>query len=211
LGNSGINVLNGSGGADVLVGYGGNDTYYVDNIGDVIIEAGGGFEAVYTSTSYALTVGAEVEWLATDATYGTGAINLTGNDAGNYVLGNDGANILDGGAGADIIAGYGGADTFAFTTALGAGNVDSIVDMTAGTDKIGLDDAIFTAAGALGALNAAAFTVGSAAADGSDRIVYNSATGQLFYDADGAGGAAQILFATLNPGLALTASDFAVI
>jgi VCBS repeat-containing protein len=72
LGNSGINVLNGGGGADVLVGYGGGDTYYVDNAGDVIIEAGGGFEAVYTSVSYTLTVGAEVEWLATDATYGTG-------------------------------------------------------------------------------------------------------------------------------------------
>jgi Ca2+-binding RTX toxin-like protein len=211
LGNEGVNVLNGAGGADALVGYGGSDVYYVDNAGDVIIEAGGGFDAVYTGISYALTVGAEVEWLSTDATYGTGAINLTGNDFGNYVLGNDGANVLDGGAGADIIAGYGGADMFAFTTALGGGNVDSIVDMAAGTDKIGLDDAIFTAAGGLGALNASAFVVGSGAADAGDRIIYNSATGQLFYDSDGIGGAAQILFATLNASPALTASDFAVI
>jgi Ca2+-binding RTX toxin-like protein len=211
LGNSGINVLNGAGGADVLVGYGGNDTYYVDNIGDVIIEAGGGFEAVYASVSYALTVGAEVEWLSTDATYGTGAINLTGNDAGNYVLGNDGVNVIDGGGGADILVGYGGADTFAFTTALGVGNIDNIVDFAAGSDKMGLDDAIFTALGGLGALNANAFATGASAADGSDRIIYNSATGALFYDADGAGGAAQVQFATLNAGLALTASDFAVI
>jgi hypothetical protein len=209
LGNSGINVLNGSAGADVLVGYGGNDTYYVDNIGDVIIEAGGGFEAVYTSVSYALTVGAEVEWLSTDATYGTGAINLTGNDAGNYVLGNQGVNIIDGGGGADILVGYGGADTFAFTTALGVGNIDNIVDFVAGSDKIGLDDAIFTAIG--GTLSADAFVIGAAAAGTEDRIVYNQATGQLFYDADGSGGAAAILFATLQDAPVLGAGDFTMI
>jgi Ca2+-binding RTX toxin-like protein len=211
LGNSGANILTGGGGADAMVGYGGNDVYYVDDAGDVIVETGGGFDAVYTSASYTLTVSAEVEWLSTEAVYGTAAINLTGNDFGNYVLGNDGANVLDGGAGADVIAGYGGADTFAFSTALGVGNVDSIVDFAAGTDKIGLDDAVFGALGGPGALNAAAFATGAGAADGSDRIIYNSASGQLFYDADGAGGTAQILFATLSAGLALTASDFAVI
>jgi serralysin len=211
LGNSGANILSGGGGADAMVGYGGDDIYYVDNLGDAIVDNEGGFDAVYTGVNYILTVSAQIEWLSTEAVYGTTAINLTGNDFGNYVLGNNGANVLDGGAGADVIAGYGGADTFTFTTALGAGNSDSIVDFAAGIDKIGLDDAIFGALGGLGALNAAAFATGAGAADGSDRIIYNSATGQLFYDADGAGGVAQVQFATLNAGLALTASDFAVI
>jgi uncharacterized protein (TIGR01370 family) len=211
LGNNGVNVLNGAGGADAMVGYGGDDVYYVDNVGDAIVENGGGFDAVYTDVNYTLTVSAQIEWLSTEAVYATTAINLTGNDFGNYVLGNNGVNVLNGGAGADALVGYGAADTFAFTTALGGGNIDNIVDMTAGTDKIGLDDAVFGAAGALGALNAAAFVVGSGAADGSDRIIYNSATGALFYDADGLGGVAQVQFATLNAGLALTASDFQVI
>jgi len=96
------------------------------------------------------------------------------------------------------LVGYGGADTFAFTTALGGGNVDSVFDFAAGTDKIGLDDAVFTAIGPT--LGANAFVVGSAAADADDRIIYNSATGQLFYDADGNGAGAAVQFATLSPG-----------
>lgn len=45
----------------------------------------------------------------------------------------------------------------------------------------------------------------------NDRIVYNSATGQLFYDSDGSGAGAAVLFATLQTGLGLAASDFEVI
>jgi len=44
--------------------------------------------------------------------------------------------------------------------------------------------------------------------DGDDRIVYNAATGQIFYDADGISGAAQVLFATVTAGTALTSADF---
>ena len=64
---------------------------------------------------------------------------------------------------------------------------------------------------ALGALNANAFVTGTAAQDADDRIIYDSATGKLFFDADGSGAGAAVLFATLDAGLALTASDFTVI
>jgi len=53
--------------------------------------------------------------------------------------------------------------------------------------------------------------IGSAAADADDRIVYNQATGQIFFDADGNGAGAQVLFATVNAGTVLSASDFVVI
>ena len=69
---------------------------------------------------------------------------------------------------------------------------------------------MFTGLG-LGALNANAFVTGSAAGDADDRIVYNSATGALFFDADGNGAGAAIQFATLQGAPALSASDFAVI
>jgi Ca2+-binding RTX toxin-like protein len=210
LGNEGANILNGAGGADLLVGYGGNDTYFLDTAADLVAEgAGAGFDAIYTSASYVLGAGVSVEWLSADAAYGTGSINLTGNELTNIILGNAGANVLDGGGAADLIYGYGGADSFAFTTALSGDNVDLIGDFAGGVDKIALDDAIFTALG--GALNPNAFVLGTAAAGAEDRIIYNSANGQLFYDADGTGDGAQILFAVLTNHASLSASDFQVI
>ena len=143
--NDGVNNLRGGGGADVLVGYGGNDVYYIVTGTESAIEAGGGgTDVVYTNLSYALGAGQELEILAAVSRSATTAMDLTGNAFANQLYANDGANVLDGGAGADFTLGYGGADSFAFTTALGAGNVDAIVDFLSGTDTIALDDAIFT-------------------------------------------------------------------
>jgi Ca2+-binding RTX toxin-like protein len=167
-------------------------------------------DRAFASASYTLGAAVHVETLSTSNNAGTGAIDLTGNELVNTLFGNAGANILDGKAGADTLAGFGGADQFAFTSALGGGNVDRITDFLSGTDKIALDDAIFTGIGTPGAFNAAAFVTGSAAADGNDRIIYNGATGQLFYDADGTGGIAAVLFATLDGKPALSAGDFIV-
>ena len=74
-----------------------------------------------------------------------------------------------------------------------------------------LDNAVFKAIGGNGGLNAEAFHVGATAHDASDRIIYNKATGILSYDADGAGGHAQVGFAVLANHAVLTASDFVVI
>jgi Ca2+-binding RTX toxin-like protein len=60
-------------------------------------------------------------------------------------------------------------------------------------------------------LNAAAFWTGAAAHDSDDRIIYNAAIGDVWYDADGTGGTAAIKFAILSTGLAVTNADFFVI
>ncbi|MER9661594.1 calcium-binding protein [Mesorhizobium sp. M0159] len=210
-GNAGSNVFNGLGGADTMVGYGGNDGYYVDNVGDRVIEAvGGGRDNIATTVSYALAAGSEVELLATRYPSGTSAINLTGNAFAQTIQGNAGANIINGGGGADILTGNGGNDAFVFNSALGAGNIDRITDFNKLQDKIQLDDAVFAGL-KLGGLSSDAFFAGTAAHDSSDHIIYNSSTGALSFDSDGIGGAAQIQFATLSPGLSLAAGSFLVI
>jgi Ca2+-binding RTX toxin-like protein len=212
VGNDGRNVINGGGGTDILRGLLGDDVYYVDVAATMVEElANAGNDALYVSFSYTLGAGNSIERLDANNYGATIAINLTGNEVGQFVTGNAGANTLDGRAGADILFGLGGADNFAFTTALGGGNIDAIADFSVADDTIQLDDAIFAAIGPMGALNPNAFATGAAAADADDRIVYNSATGQLFYDADGNGAGAAIRFASLATGLLLTANDFQVI
>lgn len=118
---------------------------------------------------------------------------------------------LFGGAGNDILTGGTGQDDFHFDTALNAkSNVDHIADFDIGDDAIFLDRAIFKSLGANGQLGSSAYVEGTKALDGSDRIVFDQAAGKIFYDSDGAGGAAQILFATVTPGTNLEAVDFFV-
>ncbi|MEA3028998.1 MAG: hypothetical protein QOG13_323 [Sphingomonadales bacterium] len=210
-GNAGANFIQGGGGADYLFGFGGNDTYLVSGSSEHVFEnAGGGRDVVYAQANYALDAGQEIEVLSTASQGATTAIDLTGNNLANELYGNNGANILNGGAGADYLLGYGGADTFQFTTALGGGNVDALADFNAVDDTIALDDAVFAGL-TPGALPASAFVAGSAAGDADDRIIYNSATGQILFDADGNGSGLAVLFATVQPGTVLTASDFTVI
>jgi Ca2+-binding RTX toxin-like protein len=211
VGNAGANRLDSGGGGDTMVGLGGDDFYFVSAAGDRAVEvAGGGNDRVFAALSFALEANSAVEVLSTTNNAGTSAINLTGNELGNSLFGNAGVNILDGKAGADTLVGFGGADQFRFSSALGSGNVDRIVDFVSGSDRIQLDHAVFTALG-LGALPAGAFVTGTAATDANDRIIYNTATGQLFYDADGSIAGPALLFATLSGAPVVAASDFQVI
>src|SRR5205085_2571586 len=118
-GNSG-NILDGGAGADTMAGGIGNDTYIVDNAGDVIVEnAGAGVDTVQASFSY--TLAANIENLTLT---GTGALNGTGNSVDNVITGNSGNNVLDGGAGNDTLVGGGGTDAMTG----GAGNDIYVVD-----------------------------------------------------------------------------------
>ena len=132
----------------------------------------------------------------------SGNDQLYGGSSKDTLKGGAGADLLDGGAGKDVLKGGTGADAFLFNSHLGSGNVDKIVDFKVGVDTILLDHSVFTAVGAPGELDPAAFQIGAHAGDSQVRIVYNDATGALSYDKDGAGGADQVKFAKLEKGLA---------
>ena len=224
VGNSAANVLNGAAGADTLKGGAGNDTYIVDNAGDVISEAStGGVDSVQSTVSY--TLAGYVENLiltgshVIDATGNTGANVLVGNSAANTIEGLAGTDTIDGGAGNDRISGGTGidtltgglgADTFVFDALLSASsNVDTITDFSAASDSIYLSNTVFKALPE-GTLASAAFFAGTAAHDADDRVIYDATTGNIFYDADGNGGGAAILFAHVTAGTSLTNADFLI-
>ena len=210
VGNAANNTISDGGGAeangDLLKGLAGSDLYIVRNTGTVVQELAeqGSFDRVAVSKSYALAAGAEVESLRTTSMQGTNAINLTGNDFDQQIVGNAGANTL---------TGLGGNDTFFFGSTLGGGNIDTITDYDVADDQFELVQTIFNGIAAAGALDATAFVVNTTgdAEDAADRIIYNSDTGGLFYDADGVNGAAATQFATLTAGLGITAAEFNVV
>ena len=225
-GNNGANLLEGQAGNDTLIGYGGDDVYFIGEAGDVVIEdANAGYDTVFigrntqdryntpvpTITRY--TLGDNVERLVATGYDAKTGLTLTGNALDNEILDNAGNSLIDGGAGSDKLTGNGGNDAFVFSTALGANNVDQIADFAVGGDRIWLDDAIFAGL-ALGTLSDSQFQRGTTnwqAQDADDRILYDASTGNLYYDPDGNGEAAPILFAVIHEGLNLTASDFQVI
>ncbi len=234
-------MLNGKGGADTMTGLAGNDTYYVDMAADQVVEAAGkGTDQVLTSVSFTLGAGAEVEALRTTDDAGTAAISLYGNDFAQTITGNAGGGFLKGNGGNDVIAGNGGADavhgglgldtlrggagndSFVFDTAPAANNVDTIADyanLGGNNDTIRLENAVFTALAVTGFLAAGAFQANAtgAATQADDRIILETDTGKLFYDANGstvAGDGAQFAtisnFASLSGPAALAAADFIV-
>ena len=217
-GEAGDDTLDGGSGADNMAGGAGNDTYVVDNAADVVVEGGGeGVDTVRAGVNHVL--GANVEDLVLvvggKAVNGTGnalANTITGNGAANNLNGGAGADRLDGGLGADTLTGGADADVFRFGSAL-ARNIDRITDFNVADDTIELGGIFLSLGG--GPLQASAFqsAASSVAATAAVRIIFNTATGALLYDADGAGGGGAVQFATLVlTGLVgtVTAADFLV-
>lgn len=153
-GNASANSLNGGAGNDTLVGDAGNDTlnggtdsdsmagganddyYFVDNLGDVVLEdLNQGTDTVSVSSLAAYTLGVNVERLilVTDTATGTGnslANTITGNSLANTLLGGIGADSLIGGAGDDSLSG--GTDN---DTLLGEAGADTL-DGGTGNDRM---------------------------------------------------------------------------
>ncbi len=202
-GELGDDTINGNGGDDVIHGGSGADS----------IRGGAGNDTIWGSSSVAdPTDGGDTIYgdLGNDTINGNGGDDVIyGGLDNDHLSGGKGLDTIYGGTGNDTLYGNLDADRFVFDTALNAtANVDQIMDFTVNQDKIVLSQAIFAGIGST--LDASAFQIGDAD-NTSDRIIYDQATGQLFYDADGNGAGQSVLFATVTAGTALTIADFAMI
>jgi trimeric autotransporter adhesin len=229
VGNASDNIINGMAGADTMIGGLGNDWYGVDSALDTITENAGEGTDLVTATMVAgstYTLAVNLENLAlggTAATHGTGnALDnaITGNTGNNILRGEGGNDTLNGlagidqlmgGTGTDTMYGGAGADHFLFTQGFDADRIMDFVE----EDRMHLDRALFTSFTAAGVLNAANFVRGTAAADANDFIIFDNATGFLYYDADGSGGGLQTQFGWITAGAGATlamvdASDISI-
>ena len=206
-GNKGLDTLYGEEGNDGLFGgtsadelYGGLGNDYLD--GDTAVDSlygGAGNDTLGAGSGNDLLFGG----IGHDA-----LIGIEGDDMLDAAEGND---MLDGGTGNDTLTSGAGADHFMFTTGvLNAHNVDVMMDFQQGLDLIGLFDPTGLNFAVLGeSVDAGEVVNGTRALDDDDHLIYDAATGTLYLDVDGVGGAAKVAFAVLaNTPAALTAEDF---
>lgn len=192
--------------------------------GDTGIERfviGTGTSATATTTgTVALNINASALVGGTSLVGNAGANVLTGGSGDDVILGSLGNDVLAGGGGADqlrggngndTLTGGAGADAFIFDLTPNARtNLDTVTDFLSGTDELQFSKAIFKglSVAPLGDLGVDAFWSGAgvtAAHDASDRFIYNTTSGALYYDADGSGSGAAVQVALLgtaaHPGL----------
>jgi large repetitive protein len=221
IGTSLNDTITGSGGNDILRGGGGNDTLNggagtADLIDFSDGTAGINFTLTQSAVGTAFNTGAA--GLGTD-TYSnmegvigtnfadtlTGSASadvLRGGGGNDTISGGNGADRIAGGTGADSLTGGAGNDTFVFDTAPNA--VDTVTDFDAtGVDSIELSLSAFalsTASGATLGSGEFASSNGGGAGDtvgAGVHVIYDSATGNLYYDSDGGTSASRTLIATL--------------
>jgi hypothetical protein len=146
--------------------------------------------------------------LAVSANVPEAIIGSSNDDILTGTLDND---ILIGGLGNDTITGGAGGDNFTFNN-LNEG-IDTITDfLFSQGDKIAVSAAGFGGGLAAGVpLTSAQFLLGTTALNASNRFIYNTITGGLFFDGDGTGTLAAIQIATLSSKPTISDSDILVL
>ena len=186
--------------ADTLTGTAGTDEFWVDSIGDTIINGGRG-DRIVSTINYTLAEGGPSDLIL----YGPAQVGI-GNSDSNIIAGNAKNNTINGGGGMDQLWGGAGADTFVFDR-LGDFHADFIGDFNrAEGDRIALSGAAF----GLAPGTQLGYSVGAAVGTGPQVIRQDAG---LFFDPDGVGAGKAIVFAAVNFSAwsTLDASAFSVI
>ncbi|KUR70726.1 hypothetical protein AQZ52_12820 [Novosphingobium fuchskuhlense] len=201
--------LYGSAKADKIDGGAGNDTINGGLGNDRLTGGAGADELSGGNGNDTLTGDAGNDRLIGDA----GGDLLTGGAGDDRLLGGDGADRLIGGAGRDTLTGGLGADKFRFDVLEITAKRDTISDFVKGQDSIELVRSAFKglASELAGPLKAQEFTLGTKALTPDHHIIYNQATGALYYDPDGNGQQAQVQITALTTKPLLDAFDILLV
>ncbi|MCW5312749.1 hypothetical protein GTQ43_02465 [Nostoc sp. KVJ3] len=145
---------------------------------------------------------------------GAGNDTLTGGGGNDTLIGGTGNDLLVGGAGNDVLTGGDGADTYRFTTS--SDRLDTINGFSgSGGDKIQISATGFGGGLVAGALTSDRFRFGAGittANTTTQRFIYNTTNGALFFDADGSlGGSAPLQIAGLSGNPVLSNTNIVVI
>jgi serralysin len=141
---------------------------------------------------------------------------LNGGAAADRLIGGAGADTLDGGTGRDVLTGGTEADIFVISSIPPAADVDTVSDFLPGEDRILLSLAALDPGGTSGLVAGsladqagrfAANLTGAATTRGLAQVVYETDTGRIWWDADGAGGGARVLLVSLTDTPVVTAGD----
>jgi Ca2+-binding RTX toxin-like protein len=213
-GNDDDNILDGGKNNDTLRGGLGNDTYLLRAPGDFIVErAGEGSDTAKSYGSFALMAHVEKLFMQTVFSKQNTPVNFNGigNGLDNTIIGTPFDNTIVGREGRDVLKGQAGDDTFVFDRALGADNVDRIIDfeVNGDNDTLKIKGSLLGGMSA-GVLAAGRFVAGTAAGDANDRFIFDRPSGQLWFDADGTGAAAQQLVATFEQNALVQADDILI-
>ncbi len=136
--------------------------------------------------------------------------NVTGTSGADSIRGGSSVDKFDGKGGSDTLKGGGGNDWFSFTSKPSASNIDHIADFSHGHDRLRLDDAVFKHM-SKGTLASKYFYAHATAHDKDDHVLYDKASGTLYYDSDGKGGTAAVAFAVLDNHASLSAGDISIV
>ncbi len=206
-GGTGKDVLNGGKGNDMVSFYDATASVKLTLNGSKQVTVKIGGVAEDKIKNFENIAGSEFK----DKLTGDGGDNVLQGAGGNDILkGGKGNDALVGDEGKDVLEGGSGKDIFVFEQT-GAQHADTVKDFHHGQDRIMLDEYDFRAIGAK--LDASEFYAAPGAAKAharNDHIVYDTRSGELYYDADGKGGDAGILFAKLSGHPSLSHGDFII-
>jgi Ca2+-binding RTX toxin-like protein len=193
--------------ADAIDGGSGTDTLEVSGI--LIL---GGLQVDLSSTSDQITsyngnansaIQFGFENVDVSGVTGTFGADITANKAGSLITGTLNRDQITLGA---------GADTLVFNSATSS---DVVTGYSVTNDSISLSKTAYSALGVPGALSSGEFLSGAgitAAAAPGERVIYNTTTGDLYYDADGnVAGSAAVLIGTFTGAPTLVVAEFTIV